>query len=53
VLTLTNTANAYQGFMSWEDRVMQSTSYQIKAQMRTAITSGGTIHGTIDWEDLT
>ena len=53
VLTLTNTANLQQGVFRYDNLILPSTSHKIRAQMRTAITSGGTIDITALGEDLT
>lgn len=53
VLTLTNTVSIQQGVFRYDNLILPSTSWNIKAQMRTAITSGGTVHISILGEDLT
>lgn len=53
VLTLTNTANLQQAVFRYDNLILPGTAWNIKAQMRTAITSGGTIHILILGEDLT
>lgn len=54
LLTLTNTANILQGGpFTYTNLILPGTSWSIKAQMRTAITSGGTVHISILGEDLT
>lgn len=53
VLTLTNTANLQQGVFRYDNLILPGTTWSIKAAMRTAITSGGTVHISILGEDLT
>lgn len=53
VLTLTNTANLQQAVFRYDNLILTDTNWTIKAQMRTAITAGGTIHLTVLGEDLT
>lgn len=53
VVTLTNTANLQQAIFSYSNLILPNSSHTIKAVMRTAITSGGTIHISVLGEDLT
>lgn len=53
VLTLTNTANLLQAVFRYDSLILPGTGWTIKAQMRTAVTSGGTVHISILGEDLT
>lgn len=52
-LALTNTADLQQGVFRYDNLILPGTAWSIKAQMRTAITSGGTVHIVIMGEDLT
>ena len=51
-LTLTNTANYEQGTWTFPNLTLPSTSWNLRAQMRTAITSGGTVSITVKGRDL-
>lgn len=53
VLTLTNTANLQQAVFRYDNLILPSSSWKIRAQMRTAITSGGTIDIVVLGADLT
>lgn len=53
VMVCTNTANIQQGVFRYDNLILPGTGWNIKAQMRTAITSGGTILISILGEDLT
>lgn len=53
VITLTNTANLQQTIFTYTNLILPSTGHTIKAVMRTAITSGGTVMITVLGEDLT
>lgn len=44
VVTLNNTANALQAILRYDNVNLVGTGQSIKFQMRTAITSGGTVH---------
>jgi hypothetical protein len=53
VLAITNTANIKQGEFTYDSFILKGSGKSIKFQMSSAITSGGTLHITIEWEDLT
>lgn len=46
-LTLTNTANAEMGTLYLPNLALPSSSWNVRLQMRTAITAGGTINVVI------
>ncbi len=53
VVTLTNTANLQQGIFRYDNLVLPNTSWNLRAQMRTAIINVATVHITALGEDLT
>lgn len=51
VVTLTNTVDSVVNVMRYDTLFLPSASWSIKVQMRTAITSGGTVHIDVEGQD--
>jgi hypothetical protein len=51
IITLNNTLDSYQGSLRFDNWVLKA-GHTVKLQMRTAITTGGTVHVSVDGQDL-